>query len=299
MIKLEEYSKETQLQLLQSDKMASIGRLAAGVAHEINNPTGFVNSNLKTLADYATAVIRMVKEYQGLSEALNEMVPREKGLAPIAAQLRQIAGTEAEVDIQYILGDITGLIKESQEGMERIKKIVQDLKDFAHPGEQEGKIVNVNQCLDSTLNVVWNELKYKAKVVKEYGEVPLLFCYPQKLNQVFMNILVNAAQAIPKQGEIKIKTQVVDGWAEIQISDTGVGIPPENLDKLFTPFFTTKEVGQGTGLGLNVSYNIIKEHKGTIGVKSEVDKGSTFTIRIPLKQKNGSLAADTKKGAED
>jgi signal transduction histidine kinase len=292
-IKLEENSKETQLQLLQSDKMASIGRLAAGVAHEINNPTGFVNSNLRTLADYAHSLVRLINEYQNMVKEMRSVVSGENAPAGTSVTLQKITDIEAEIDIRYILEDITALIRESQEGMGRIKKIVQDLKDFAHPGEQELKLVNVNQCLDSTLNVVWNELKYKAKIVKEYGEVSLLACYPQKLNQVFMNLLVNAAQAIPKQGEIKIRTRNVDGRIEIEISDNGVGIPAENLGKLFTPFFTTKEVGQGTGLGLNVSYNIIKEHNGSIGVQSEPGKGSTFTIRIPIKVKEEDLPAQT------
>ncbi|GAI89137.1 unnamed protein product, partial [marine sediment metagenome] len=174
------------------------------------------------------------------------------------------------------------LIKESQEGTERIKKIVIDLKDFAHPGEQELKYANINENLDSTLNIVWNELKYKATVTKDYGELPEVRCYPQQINQVFMNILVNAAQAIEKQGEIRIATRAVDGYVEIEISDTGVGIPKQDLSKVFDPFFTTKDVGKGTGLGLNMAYNIIQKHKGTIDVESEVGKGTTFIIRIPV-----------------
>ncbi|MBW1741537.1 MAG: GHKL domain-containing protein [Deltaproteobacteria bacterium] len=171
------------------------------------------------------------------------------------------------------------------EGTERIKQIVLDLKNFAHPGENELKLIDINQSINSTLNVVWNEIKYKAKVTKEYKELPLVKCYPQELNQVFMNILVNAAQAIERQGEIKIMTQAVDGYTEIKISDIGVGIPEENIPKIFDPFFTTKDVGKGTGLGLNISYNIIKKHKGTIDVESMVGKGTTFTVRIPIEEK--------------
>jgi signal transduction histidine kinase len=157
-----------------------------------------------------------------------------------------------------------------------------NLKDFAHPGEQKLKYADINKNMESTLNVVWNELKCKARVVKEYGDLPEVRCYPQQLNQVFVNLLVNAAQVIEKEGEIRIATRALDGKVEIKISDTGKGIPEENLSKIFDPFFTTKEVGKGTGLGLNVAYNIIEKHKGTIDVESTVGKGATFTIRLPL-----------------
>ncbi len=166
-------------------------------------------------------------------------------------------------------------------GILKIKEIVIGLKDFAHPGEHKLNYADINKN-KSTLNVVWNELKYKARVVKEYGELPQVKCYSQQINQVFVNLLVNAAQAIAKEGEIRISTRKIDDSVEIKISDTGAGIPKENLSKIFDPFFTTKEVGKGTGLGLNVAYNIIKKHKGTIEVQSEIGKGTTFTIQIPI-----------------
>jgi signal transduction histidine kinase len=189
---------------------------------------------------------------------------------------------EDEIDMDFILGDMKSLIEESREGTERIKKIVLDLKDFAHPGEDKLQSADINQCLESTLNVVWNEIKYKATVTKAYGDLPIIQCHPHQLNQVFMNLLVNAGQAIEKKGKIKIATRADNGYVEIEINDTGAGIPKENLSKIFDPFFTTKQVGKGTGLGLNVSYNIIKEHKGTLYVTSTVGKGTTFTIRIPV-----------------
>ncbi len=173
------------------------------------------------------------------------------------------------------------LIQESQEGVERIKNIVIDLKDFAHPSENKMQSADINKGLESTLNVVWNELKYKASVIRDFGPLPLVTCYPQQINQVFMNILINAAQSIDDHGEIRISTQAQDGFVMIRISDTGIGIPPENLSKIFDPFFTTKEVGKGTGLGMNVAYNIIQKHKGRIDVESTVGKGTTFTVRIP------------------
>jgi len=198
----------------------------------------------------------------------------------IPKQMEQIVALESKVDINYILDDIPNLIKESQEGTERIKNIVIDLKDFAHPGEDKVQTTDINKGIESTLNIVWNELKYKATIKKDYGELPEVRCYPQELNQVFMNILLNAAQAIEKEGEIRIATRAVDGQVEIAISDTGSGIPKVNLSKIFDPFFTTKEVGKGTGLGLSMAYNIIQRHKGTIDVESEVGKGTTFIIRL-------------------
>ena len=278
-IDLEETAKKSHTQLMQSEKMASIGQLAAGVAHEINNPTGFVSSNLKTLTDYQNDICEVIKKYKKLLAdiSLSDNMP-----APVTEQVNNIIMFEQDVDLDFLLNDITDLIKECREGTERIKKIVLDLKDFAHPGDDKLKSVDINENIDSTLNVVWNEIKYKATVAKEYGELPVVKCYPQQLNQVFMNLLVNAAQAIEGNGEIVISTAALDGYVEIKFSDTGTGIPEENISKLFDPFFTTKEVGKGTGLGLNVSYNIIKKHNGNITVESRVGEGTTFTIQIPV-----------------
>jgi signal transduction histidine kinase len=274
--------KETQAQLMQQEKMASIGHLAAGVAHEINNPMGFVSSNLNTLEEYEKDLRSVIEQYTALVSGLKGAMTTKEGRAATSERLGHISKIEKEMDIDFILEDIPNLIKESLEGAERIKKIVIDLKDFAHPGEQELECADINHNLESTLNIVWNELKYKATVTKDYGELPEVRCYAQQLNQVFMNILVNAAQAIEKQGEIRIATRAVDGQVEIAISDTGSGIQKENLSKIFDPFFTTREVGKGTGLGLNIAYNIIKKHKGTIDVETEVGKGTTFIIRIPV-----------------
>jgi signal transduction histidine kinase/response regulator of citrate/malate metabolism len=284
--------ERTQAQMLQSEKMASIGQLAAGVAHEINNPTGFVSSNLKTLGEYQTDIDQLLSDYQALKENLNAL---PEGLLPEESEalLKKVAATEAEVDIGYIREDTGMLIEESCEGTERIKKIVEDLKHFAHPGEEKMKATDINAGLESTLNVVNNELKYKATVVKEFGDLPLINAYPQQLNQVFMNILVNAAQAIEKTGEIKIVTTKVDGKAEIRISDTGCGIAEDKLSKIFDPFFTTKDVGKGTGLGMNIAYNIIKKHAGEIRVASELGKGTTFIIQLPPGCPENEGAPDT------
>lgn len=275
---LEDAHKKASSQLLQSEKMASVGQLAAGIAHEINNPIGFVGSNLKSLSDYQGDINRLIEQYRKLVRDLKE---NEKYPSSVSEQVRTIASLEAEMDVDFIIGDVPDLIEESREGIERIKKIVIDLKDFAHPGEDKLEALDINQGIESTLNVVRNELKYKATVEKQYGEIPLVQGYPQQLNQVFMNIFVNAAQAMENMGVIKIETKSTDGFAEILISDTGSGISKESIPKLFDPFFTTKEVGKGTGLGLHVAYDIIQKHNGSIDVHSEVGKGTTFRIRIP------------------
>ncbi len=274
--------KKTQSQLLQTEKMASIGQLAAGVAHEINNPTGFISSNLNTLEGYVEDAGSLIAQYRAFVSKIKEGGAVEDIKAFVSEESEHITAFEEEIDINFMLDDTRQLIKECQEGSERIKNIVVDLKDFAHPGEDKLKFADIHKNLDSTLNVVRNEIKYKASVTKEYGELPQVQCYPQELNQVFLNLLVNAAQAIEKEGEIRILTCAIDGYVEIKVSDTGAGIPEESLSKIFDPFFTTKEVGKGTGLGLNVAYNIMMKHKGSIDVESKVGTGTTFTIRIPV-----------------
>jgi PAS domain S-box-containing protein len=263
--------KATQAQILQREKMASIGQLAAGVAHEINNPMGFITSNLGTLGKYLSKITEFINVQTKTLE--------DRKAKDILEELKEI---RKKLKIDFILEDIGQLIEESLEGAERVKKIVQNLKTFSRVDEAEFKFADINECIESTLNIVWNELKYKATLKKEYEQLPLTKCYPQQLNQVFMNLLVNAAHAIEKQGEIKIKTWNGDGFINVSISDTGCGIPPDKINRIFEPFFTTKEIGKGTGLGLSISYDIIKKHNGEILVESEVGKGTTFTVRIPV-----------------
>jgi PAS domain S-box-containing protein len=272
--------KENQGHLLQSEKMASIGQLAAGVAHEINNPTGFVNSNLKTLEGYAGDLLGLVDRYRQLFGDLRSDGPLRN--EQLFEALSDIEEAEENIDIEYLREDIPELIRESREGMDRITKIVKDLKDFAHPEEEEKNFADINACIESTLNIVWNEIKYKAKLKKHFGDIPPLPCYPGQLNQVFMNLLVNAAQSITDQGVIDVRTEVANGRARIVISDTGCGIPQKNLPKIFDPFYTTKPIGKGTGLGLHLVYGIINKHGGDISVESKVGEGTTFTIEIPL-----------------
>lgn len=274
--------KASQSQILQSEKMASIGQLSAGVAHEINNPIGFIGSNLDALNDYMVDVDKVLKHYQALLKQLKEL-KGENLSDDINQQIQTISECEEDVEINYLMEDIPELLNDCKDGTGRVGKIVGDLKSFAHPGNDKQMLINVNTGLESTLNVVNNEIKYKATVTKDLGEIPMVEGYPQKLNQVFMNILVNAAQAIKEKGEIKIQTKKVGEHVVISISDNGCGIEKENISKIFDPFFTTKEIGKGTGLGMNIAYNIIEDHKGKIDIKSIVGKGTTFTIILPAK----------------
>ncbi len=261
-------------QLMQSEKMASIGQLAAGVAHELNNPIGFVHSNLGTLDSYLHDLMAIIAAYEE-SMASHCQDPAIK--ATIERML-------AERDFAFLKNDIFSLIAESKDGLGRVKRIVQDLKTFSRVGEQEWQEADLHQGLDSTLNIVWNELKYTCQVVKDYGELPSVYCLISQLNQVFMNLLVNASHAIEKQGTITLRTRRLgEDRVSVEISDTGCGIPPENLNRIFDPFFTTKPVGKGTGLGLSLSYSIVQRHGGEIKVHSTPGQGTTFTVILPIR----------------
>ncbi|MCK9284170.1 MAG: bacteriohemerythrin [Rhodocyclaceae bacterium] len=254
----------TQSQMLQSEKMAAIGQLAAGVAHEINNPIGFVNSNLGTLRKYVGQFLQVI-------DRLTVAAPE------------QAATIGAEIELDYLRSDVQALLAESQDGLTRIKKIVQDLKDFSHIDKAEWQDADLNAGLESTLNMVWNELKYKAEVIRDYGDLPLVRSIPGQLNQVFMNLLVNAAQAIEKRGTITVRSGRQDDQVWIEISDSGAGMTAEVQQHLFEPFFTTKPVGKGTGLGLSLSYDIVvKRHAGRIDVDSAPGRGTTFRITLPI-----------------
>jgi signal transduction histidine kinase len=258
-----------QDQLMQSERLASIGQLAAGVAHEINNPVGFVNSNLSSLQRYVGDLLRMLSTYEEAEVALP------------SANREHIAHVKEEVDMAFLRDDVNDLLAESLDGLKRVTRIVQDLKNFSHVDEQDRQWADLESGLESTLRVAWNELKYKTEVVKEYSGISQIECFPSQLNQVFMNLLVNAAQAIDEHGKITIRTaeDATHVWVEIQ--DTGKGIKPEHLNRIFDPFFTTKPVGKGTGLGLSLAYGIVKKHDGHIEVKSELGVGTTFRVVLP------------------
>jgi two-component system, NtrC family, sensor kinase len=273
--------QKTQAQIIQSEKMASIGQLAAGVAHEINNPVAFVSSNLNTMAQYQSQLADLLQKSMEIINFLGDGCNCEQLPDAMAATVTEAQDLAEQIDLEFLCEDFPQLIEESQEGAVRIRKIVGDLKDFAHPGEQQRMAADINQGLDTTINIVWNEIKYKAQLIKDYGDIPPVTCYPQQINQVFMNLLVNAAQAMEKDGQIVVKTRHAEDHVVIQISDNGCGIPEEIQPKIFDPFFTTKDIGKGTGLGLNMAYNIIKKHKGSIEVVSTVGSGTTFTIILP------------------
>jgi two-component system, NtrC family, sensor kinase len=272
--------EDAQNQLLQSEKMASIGHLAAGVAHEINNPIGFVYSNLGSLDTYLRDIFALVEAYEVL-----ERGPRPEDVAAVH-RLKE------RIDLAFLRKDIIELMTESRDGITRVKKIVQDLKDFSHQGgDEEWTWALLHEGLDSTLNIVNNEIKYKAKVVKEYGDIPEIQCLPSQINQVLMNILVNAAHAIEQAGTITLRTHHDAEEVCVEISDTGCGIAPDHLTRIFDPFFTTKPVGKGTGLGLSLSYSIVQKHHGRIEVQSDLGKGTTFRVYLPVRQERGPVAA--------
>ncbi|MDR7866691.1 MAG: ATP-binding protein [Sporomusaceae bacterium] len=270
-----------QLQAYQQDKMASIGQLAAGVAHEINNPMSFIISNLESLHDYLGRLTRFITiQEETVAEVANLHAGKGDRKDALAA-VGKLEHARQALKVDYVIHDVESLIHETLEGAGRVKDIVQDLKGFARV-ESESRPANINEGVESAINIVWNEMKYKASLDKDYGELPLTKCNIGQLNQVFMNVFVNATQAIDKWGEIKVKTWAEGGNIYVSISDTGCGIPPQLLNRIFEPFFTTKEVGKGTGLGLSVTYDIIKKHGGEIRVTSEPGQGTTFTIVIPI-----------------
>jgi signal transduction histidine kinase len=266
--------EDAHSQLLQSEKMASIGQLAAGVAHEINNPIGFVYSNLGTLEKYVQDAFSIIELYEQAETAIND-----------PEVLKRLQAAKTKLDLAYLKTDLRALMEESKDGITRVKVIVQNLKDFSHAdASDEWHFSDLHKGLDSTLSIVNNEIKYKAVVVKEFGDIPGVECLPSQLNQVFMNLLVNAAHAIKEKGTITIRTGKQDAEVWVEIADTGQGIPPENLQKIFDPFFTTKPIGKGTGLGLSLAYGIVQKHHGRMEVKSEVGKGTQFRVWIPVKQ---------------
>ena len=263
--------KDTHSQLLQQEKMASIGQLAAGVAHEINNPMGFISSNLGSMGKYLE---RLEQFLELQSAALSEVASPEL--------LEELGQARRKFKVDYMLADAKSLLAESQDGAQRVRGIVQNLKSFSRVDDAQASYVDINECLESTVTIAWNELKYKTTLIRDYGELPAVKCLPQQLNQVFLNLLVNAAHAIETRGEVTIGTRREGGEVAIAIRDTGCGIPDEIRGRIFEPFFTTKEVGKGTGLGLSISYDIIKKHNGSIEVESRPGEGTTFTVRLPI-----------------
>jgi two-component system, NtrC family, sensor kinase len=258
--------KAAQAQLLQSEKMASIGQLAAGVAHEINNPIGYVYANFNTLSGY-------VKDLLAAARAT-------PGAKPL--------------DLDFLAEDLPDLLSETREGLDRVTKIVRDLKDFSRVDKSDDwEWADLIGGLESTLNIVNNEVKYKATVERHLVPLPQVLCRPSEINQVFMNLLVNAAQAIPERGVISLRSGCDDTHVWIEVADTGKGMTEEVRTRIFEPFYTTKPVGQGTGLGLSLSYSIVQKHQGQIDVSSEPGRGTTFRVTLPRQQAGLALQPAT------
>ncbi|WP_232539901.1 ATP-binding protein [Azohydromonas aeria] len=275
LIEINRQLRQARDQLQQAERMASIGQLAAGVAHEINNPVGYVFSNFSTLKGYLRDLFRMLQAYE-------DAQPLLAGTAAGAA----LAALRADIELDYLKEDVPALMAESREGIARVRKIVQDLKDFSHvDARAQWEWTDLHRGLESTLNIVANEVKYRADVVREYGTLPEVRCLPSELNQVFMNLLVNAAQAITgERGTVHIRTgaNADAGEVWVEVEDDGCGMPQEVQSRVFDPFFTTKPVGKGTGLGLSLSYGIVKKHHGRLTVRSEPGVGSCFRVTLPV-----------------
>ncbi len=252
---------EVQSQLLQADKMASVGQLAAGVAHEINNPLGFVNSNLATLGRYAADLLQLA--------AVGAATPEGKALAQ-------------QVDFDFLREDLPTLLNESQDGLDRVHRIVANLKDFSRVDQAEWQEADLLEGLESTITVALHELKYKAEIVRELVPLPEVRCVPAQINQVLLNLLVNAAQAIKDHGTITVRNAVEGPWVWLEIADSGKGMDAETQRRIFEPFFTTKPVGEGTGLGLSLAWDIIKKHGGSIDVDSVPDQGTRMRLWLPI-----------------
>ena len=252
--------KKTQNQLVQTAKLASLGELVAGIAHELNNPIGFIYSNIGHLKEYSNTLFKLIDKIDGIEEL------------------------KKDEDYDYIKKDLPRLIQSCEEGSNRAKDIVLGLRNFSRADEEQTQPFEVNQGIESTLRLLGGEIKNKIEVKKDYKEVPMINCNINQMKQVFMNILNNACQAMPDGGTLKIGTEFISDQKEIciKMSDTGTGIEKDNLEKIFDPFYTTKSVGEGTGLGLSISYGIIKSHGGHIDVESEIGVGTEFKIYLPI-----------------
>jgi two-component system NtrC family sensor kinase len=269
--------KLMQNSLIQSEKMASIGQLTAGIAHEINNPLAFVSSNLNRFHEYFF-------EVNGLLSNWHQLVPELDDCPSCRERVQGLFEKEDHVDLKFMVEDFSVLMKHTLDGVERIKNIVAQLRGFSHLAASNFALADVNEIIEESILLTWNELKYKATIHKEYGMVPQILCNAVEIKQVFVNLLVNAAHAITQTGTISILTEVHDQSIMIRLSDTGSGISKDNLTKIFNPFFTTKPVGKGTGLGLWITLTIIERHNGSISVKSSEGAGTTFTLTLPIVQ---------------
>ncbi len=284
-IQLEDDIRNTYIQLLQSEKMASIGQLAAGIAHEINTPTQYVGDNTHFLQDSFNDINQLLEKYGSLLKAIKAGAETDNLVKEAEAALE-------EADIDYITEEIPKAIQQSLEGLDRVTHIVRAMKEFSHPGTEEKKANDINKAIKNTITITQNEWRHIADMVTDFDStMPPVPCLPGEFNQVILNMIMNAAHAIAdfvgknpgKKGTIAVSTRNDDHWAEIRIRDTGSGIPERVRSKIFDPFFTTKEVGRGTGQGLAISRSVVVDkHGGTINFETEMGKGTTFIIRLPI-----------------
>jgi two-component system, NtrC family, sensor kinase len=266
--------REAQAALVQTEKLASLGQLAAGLAHEINNPVAYVSNNLAVLQRDVLAALGLLDRYRAGRAALASVEP---ALAAEAARL------EEEIDLAFVQENLPRLFTRTLDGLQRVRDIVRNLRDFARLDEAEFKEADLNAALRSTAEILRHELKERqVRLETDFGDVPPVLCHPGKVNQVFLNVLMNAVQACGPGGAVTVRTRPVPGGGvEVEVADNGSGIKPEHLPHIFEPFFTTKPVGQGTGLGLSVSYGIVRDHGGTIAAESTLGRGTVFRIRLP------------------
>lgn len=277
LIKTNEALRKNQDSLIHAEKMAGLGQVTAGVAHEINNPVGFIMNNLSILQEYHEFLSRLIAQLL----LLKAHIP-EEAKTHLQHEIEAIEQTLKEEDLEFVLHDLDGITNESIMGAERVKDITQGLKGYAYSGELVA-LTDINNCIESTLKMVWNELKYHCKIEKELGDIPQVECMGGQINQVLMNLFINAAHAMEgKDGVLRIQTFSQQDTIIIRVSDNGSGIEEANLSHIFEPFFTTKPIGEGTGLGMSICYDIIKKHHGEIGVESTPGEGTTFTVSLPI-----------------
>jgi len=265
---------EAHSQLLQSEKLASVGQLAAGIAHEINNPLAFVSSNFNNLGKYTRNMLGLIDAYADV----------EAGKGDAAASARRLQQLKQAANLGMMREDLPALISESSDGLARVARIVHDLREFTNVDHADWQRVDLHQNLEQTLSVTTHQIQPKADIVRQFSALPRVECMPAQVNQALLNLLLNAAQAIHTHGTITLRTYVDGAFACIAISDTGSGIEPEHLDRIFDPFFTTRAVGAGMGLGLTTVYRVAQQHGGRIDVQSTPGKGSVFTLRLPFAQ---------------
>ena len=280
--------KSSQLALVQSEKMASLGQMVAGVAHEINTPLGYVQNNVAIGQELFSQVQIMIADYESLLVMLQDGGTDEDR---VTAQLQKVTAARNDANAQEMLGEMNGLMADSLYGIEQISGLVHDLKNFSRMDAAANDLANLNDCIESALNIGRNMLKNKVEVVKDLAQIPEIMCAPSQLNQVFLNLFTNAAQAMDAQGKLYIKSWHDATHIHISVADTGKGMPAEVVDRIFDPFFTTKPVGEGTGLGLAITQQIIQQHGGTISVESRIGEGSSFHISLPVARSGASAAS--------